>query len=81
MGDLALDLVAVRRLCSNDERNRLNVFGCASDVDDESWDDDGWGRDEDAVDGGGALARGEDAMWKESRIDELILDERMAAAI
>lgn len=25
-----LDLVAVRIVCSNDERSRLNVFGCAS---------------------------------------------------
>lgn len=29
---LALDFVAVRKLCSNDERNRLNVFGCASET-------------------------------------------------
>lgn len=26
----AFDLVAVRKLCSNDDRSRLNVLGCAS---------------------------------------------------
>lgn len=41
-GDLALDFVAVRRLCSSEERRRLNVFGWASDVCD-------WSREEDAA--------------------------------
>ena len=33
-GSLALDFVAVRKLCSRDDRSRLNVFGCASAAED-----------------------------------------------
>lgn len=52
-GDLTRDLVAVRMLCSREERRRLNVLGCGSGLaEDDNWDDDG--RREEEASGGGS---------------------------